>query len=293
MVNIRIDPSRERTILDFRPLGFRDAMVLGRYHYCQVHHPLQAHNHGDMYEICLLDQGRQVYVVGDESYVLKGGDAFFTRPHEVHGTGCNPEDRGTLYWLLLRVPRKSEPFLLMPPAQHQTFFDELCRLPSRVFPTHGRLKPILDQLIQAFSERTDPLHVSNLQNLVLRFMLDFIDIGRRSPSEGSNRILSCACKRAQEYVLENLEQRIKVEALAKVAGLSPSRFKARFKREMGMAPIDYVLRCKIDNAKLALSTTGSSVTEVAFALGFSSSQHFATVFRRFTGLSPRSFRQST
>jgi AraC-like DNA-binding protein len=166
-------------------------------------------------------------------------------------------------------------------------------LPSRVFPTHGRLKPILDQLIQAFSERTDPLHVSNLQNLVLRFMLDFIDIGRRSPSEGSNRILSCACKRAQEYVLENLEQRIKVEALAKVAGLSPSRFKARFKLEMGMAPIDYVLRCKIDNAKLALSTTGSSVTEVAFALGFSSSQHFATVFRRFTGLSPRSFRQST
>ena len=62
---VLIDPSEERRILDFRPLGFSDVVVLGRYRYAAVHPALGEHSHGTMMEICFLERGEQTYFVGD------------------------------------------------------------------------------------------------------------------------------------------------------------------------------------------------------------------------------------
>jgi AraC-like DNA-binding protein len=59
--------------------------------------------------------------------------------------------------------------------------------------------------------------------------------------------------------------------------LSQPRFNARFKAEVSIPPA----------AQQLLGVHGSTVTQVAMELNFCSSQHFATVFRRYTGHSPR------
>ena len=69
-----------------------------------------------------------------------------------------------------------------------------------------------------------------------------------------------------------------------VARLSESRFKARFKREMGVPPAEYWLRKKVEQASVLLAK--ATITQVAHQLGFSSSQYFATVFKRYTLTSP-------
>jgi AraC-like DNA-binding protein len=79
-----------------------------------------------------------------------------------------------------------------------------------------------------------------------------------------------------------------VPRLAEVARLSQSRCKIRFRQETGVPPAEYWLRKKIEKAADLLRTR--SVTEVAYALGFSSSQYFATAFRRYTLASPSQFR---
>ena len=65
--------------------------------------------------------------------------------------------------------------------------------------------------------------------------------------------------------------------------------KARFREELGMPPHEYILRRRIDRAAtlLADKTTNRSVTEVAYDLGFSSSQYFATVFQTFHPPNPQ------
>ena len=98
MLNILIDPSSERKIADFRTLGLTDVMTLGRYNYAFSHRPLPKHTHGNMLEICLLDEGVQPYQVEGKPLMLKGGEVLVTLPNEVHGTGPNPENRGCLYW---------------------------------------------------------------------------------------------------------------------------------------------------------------------------------------------------
>jgi AraC-like DNA-binding protein len=286
-VNVLVDPSPERRIIDLRKLGFRDVLVLGRYHYNEVHRPLKPHAHGNVIEICLLVRGCQTYVVEGQIYVLKGGDVLFTRPHEVHGTGGNPEDRGTLYWMLIRVPGSRERFLSLAGNKQRQLFRELFGLPSRSFSSQGRLKPQMDQIMSAYEDGRNPLRFQKLTSLLLRFLLDFIELGRQSrPGEVSGPI-----GRAQAYVEANLEEHLSVARLAAVARLSPSRFRARFRDETGLPPADYVARQKIEEAKKRLAHAEHTITRVAVDLGFCTSQYFATVFRKHAGVSPSVFRQ--
>ena len=62
MLNVLIDPSDERKIADFRKLGMKDMLTLGRYQYTSARSPLKKHTHGNMFEICLLDEGVQTYI---------------------------------------------------------------------------------------------------------------------------------------------------------------------------------------------------------------------------------------
>ena len=79
-------------------------------------------------------------------------------------------------------------------------------------------------------------------------------------------------------------QDVQLRDLARQTHLSLSRFKARFKMETGVSPRQFLLRTRIEVAKRRLAAEGESVTRVAMSLGFSSSQYFATVFKRITGM---------
>ncbi|MNL10142.1 DNA-binding transcriptional activator FeaR [compost metagenome] len=59
-----------------------------------------------------------------------------------------------------------------------------------------------------------------------------------------------------------------------------------------MPPVDFILRSKVEEGKKLLQLPdGESVTAIAFKLNFSSSQYFATVFKKYTGISPAEFKQ--
>lgn len=70
-----------------------------------------------------------------------------------------------------------------------------------------------------------------------------------------------------------------------------SRFKAKFKGQMGVTPHAYMNALKIDSAKIYLKAEKLSVTEIAYMLNFSSSHHFASVFKKYVGCTPTEFRK--
>lgn len=79
-----------------------------------------------------------------------------------------------------------------------------------------------------------------------------------------------------------------MEELAQVALLSVSRFKQKFKDQMGTSPRNFINYNKIEAAKHKLQENGN-VTQTAMELGFSSSNYFSSVFRRFTSTSPTDY----
>ncbi len=93
------------------------------------------------------------------------------------------------------------------------------------------------------------------------------------------------------YIEENLNDDLSREALAERAHLSPSRFHAVFRKALGVAPVDYVLRQRVRRAQQLLISSDMAVREIATAAGFGDAFHFSRLFKKRCGSSPAIYRE--
>jgi AraC family transcriptional regulator len=93
------------------------------------------------------------------------------------------------------------------------------------------------------------------------------------------------------FVNDNLSASLSLTDIAGVVQMGPCHFARAFKESTGLSPHQYVLRRRIDRAVEMLKDERSSLAGIAYDLGFSSQGHFTTVFRKFTGTQPGSYRE--
>src|SRR4051812_45710110 len=84
-----------------------------------------------------------------------------------------------------------------------------------------------------------------------------------------------------------------VRRLARVSHVSEAHFARSFRQAFGVPPHRYLLTRRIERAIALLRDTGSSITEIAFATGWSSLGTFGRTFRDVTGTSPGALRVRT
>ncbi|MDF2811144.1 MAG: AraC family transcriptional regulator [Microvirga sp.] len=82
-----------------------------------------------------------------------------------------------------------------------------------------------------------------------------------------------------------------LEELAKLSGMSRTSFAVRFREEVGVPPLTYVLNWRMRLAERELSETDHSVADIAWSLGYGSESAFSNAFSRATGCSPGRFRK--
>ena len=85
---------------------------------------------------------------------------------------------------------------------------------------------------------------------------------------------------------ENPARTWTVEALAAEASLSRSAFFNRFRRAMGVAPMEYLLAWRMTLAKNLLRRRQGGIQEIAERVGYGSASAFSTAFTRYVGLPP-------
>lgn len=121
-------------------------------------------------------------------------------------------------------------------------------------------------------------------------------IGHIDRALEQKRRISVEAKRlvrsAMVYLHENYAKSISRQDIAKYIGVSEDHMTFCFRQELGITPIVYLQRYRVNQAKHMLKETDQSVTSIAFSVGFSDSGYFSRIFRRETGLSPEKFRQS-
>ncbi len=111
-----------------------------------------------------------------------------------------------------------------------------------------------------------------------------------------NRALSGEAQRlvrqAMAYIHQHYAEPISRADLAQHVALSEDYLTDCFRKELGVTPITYINRYRVNQAKILLTETYKSVTEIALDVGFSDSSYFSRVFRRETGMSPTDYRQA-
>ncbi|MFN3530119.1 MAG: AraC family transcriptional regulator [Bacteroidia bacterium] len=96
-----------------------------------------------------------------------------------------------------------------------------------------------------------------------------------------------------DYIKNNLHENISLKDLSSQACMSTTSFYRSFKREMGMSPIEYIIREKIKHAKKLLSQPQHNVSEVSYAAGFYDYNYFIRLFKKYEGVTPRQYQMMT
>ncbi|WP_334078088.1 AraC family transcriptional regulator [Paenibacillus sanfengchensis] len=91
------------------------------------------------------------------------------------------------------------------------------------------------------------------------------------------------------YMQRHFRSKIQLETLAEIAGLTPSSYSRRFKREKGATPVEYLSRLRLHHAKMLLSRPGITVKEAAAESGFGNEFYFSRVFKREVGMAPTAY----
>ncbi len=96
--------------------------------------------------------------------------------------------------------------------------------------------------------------------------------------------------RVVDFIAANLAHDLSLEMLAAETGLGDFAFLRAFKASTGETPHQFVLKARIERAKLLLATSDATLAMIALDLGFSSHSHFTATFRRVVGATPHAYR---
>ena len=280
-----LPPDQNRIHVDLAVIGLPEVPLLGVHDEKYARQGLAPHVHPGLMEICYLTRGERVYHVNRQDYPFRGNEVFVTYPDELHGSGRHPHGKGLLYWMQVRLPKRPAPFLALSARDAWPLVRQLRHLPRRRFLGDRRLKTLYEEIMDLFLHgKPDFQRIEIATRLTQWLML----VSRCAQREASRRVTP-DIRRVCDHVESNLGHPANIHELAALAALSESRFKVKFKEQTGLPPAEYVVRRKVEKAREWLGQ-GRSVTDVAFDLGFSSSQYFATVFKRITNQRPRDLR---
>lgn len=98
-------------------------------------------------------------------------------------------------------------------------------------------------------------------------------------------------RRAQEYIEQNLAEKLSVEELADLVSMTRRTFIRKFKGSTGNTPIEYIQRVRIEAAKRSFELRDETIEQVVLAVGYEDVPSFRKVFKRFTGITPQEYRR--
>lgn len=96
---------------------------------------------------------------------------------------------------------------------------------------------------------------------------------------------------AKRYIKSNFEKQITLKDIADSVHLSVIYFRSVFTESVGVSPHQYLIDCRIENAKKLLWDTDIPICEVAEKCGFGCQQYLNKVFKQGTGMTPASYRK--
>lgn len=109
--------------------------------------------------------------------------------------------------------------------------------------------------------------------------------------EGRNDHGDAEIQAAQKWLAGHFSVTAPVEEMIKRSKLAERTFKRRFAAATGLAPIAYVQRLRIEDAKRRLERTDTAIEEISWRVGYEDAAFFRRLFRRATGMTPGAYRK--
>jgi len=247
------------------------------------------HSH-DCFELLLLTDGATTYEFRDSRHVDLSGSHFLIIPPGKEHRGANDVRRPvSLTGIMLDFTKLDQ--IVHCPFSSSELAWIITQLEADSNNSHKMSKE-LSFLVKALPQKMVEVsnsRVESIASLRLRICEILLEIARQL-SQQRTEINRATVDRAIDYMRKNLATSCSMEHLAKQALCSRARLFESFRASTGMTPNDYWQRMRVDVAQELLLKTKRSITDIASECGFNTSQYFSSVFRKYSGESPRDFR---
>jgi AraC-like DNA-binding protein len=128
-------------------------------------------------------------------------------------------------------------------------------------------------------------------NHLLDYLLILI-VRQLSKQNNSRRDFPETFMKLEQALRKNLSHQWTVEEMAAMVGLGSTAFSEKVKQYTGFSPLHYLINIRISEAIRLLKGEPINLTDIALDVGFYSSQHFSTTFKKLTGYTPSQFRKN-
>jgi len=248
--------------------------------------PMPMESHPDAVEFLLLRSGCKQIQVEDRLYEMQGGDLLVVFPGERHGAEDFVQNRTSLAYLLMAVPTEVPRFCMLEEEERSALWEQLKLLKGRMLKVSPSVCRTMDRLFDHVDTGL-PLERARIRTELMRFLFQILE-----EAGEEDKSLPADIAAVIRYIREAREEMPDIAKMAALVNLSESRFKQKFKQATGIPPAEFTVREKIRESQTLLKDPARTVTSIAMELGFSSSQHFSVLFRKYTGLSPIQYRQN-
>jgi AraC-like DNA-binding protein len=239
--------------------------------------------------------GRFDWVIDDQHHILYPGDLAIVLPGQSFGGEKDLLDIGTVSWMHLALQQleRNEKIVLGPWSRlseaEGISIGKIILLNG--CPVLSRLKEggALFQNIYTEFLNQELGYYARVNQLIDEL---FIMIARQlSRQNNSRRDFPQTFMKLEQSLRENLSHQWTVEEMAALVGLGITAFSEKVKSYTGFSPLNYLINIRISEAIKLLKRPEVHVTDIALDVGFYSSQHFATTFKKLTGYTPSDFRK--
>lgn len=254
--------------------------------------PLSEHSHDKAYEFVYIESGKATWEVRRRTYETRTGEVFHSKPGEAHRGGYDIIEPCRFWWLIVRLPeagaRDGSRCLGLDGPELRRLREALDGLPRVAKPGAAPVRCL--RRLRFAMERGGRFADIEIRLCLVDFLLQLCAAG-----DGADPVPS-DLKASIDLVLREAAERPdwnpSLQELAKRANVSPSYYHRIFKTYTGLTPKHYFDHVKISEASRLLKETTLPITDIAFRLGYSSTQHFASAFRRFSGQTPTGWRSA-
>ncbi len=239
------------------------------------------HTHGEEeYELHYFIQGNGRFKHRGGVHPIQPGTIFLCGPAEMHSI-IVPEDTAPLtYYAVLFQPGRKE--------------EELSGLAKRLlhkrpyYQIKGNYLFYFEDLMEKSRQNNSDL-LRSAEHQFISFLYLLTETGYEFHyTDFRNHHMEKALRLLQSSVFS----RTTLEEISERVGLNKSYFIRLFKKKMGITPMQYLKRLKLDAARTMLMSTEQPIYSIAEKLNYYSEFHFSKAFKAHAGISPRAFRHT-
>lgn len=239
--------------------------------------------------------GRFDWVIEDQHHILYPGDLAIILPGQCFGGEKDLLDIGTVSWLHLEWQQLDQNGKIAM-GRWSGLTESESRTIGRILllnnsPVLSKLKDAgtLFQSIQTELANQEIGYCARINQLIDELII--LLARQLTRQNNSRRDFPQTFMKLEQTLRENLSHQWTVEEMAALVGLGITAFSEKVKSFTGFSPLNYLINIRISEAIKLLKRQDVHITDIALDVGFYSSQHFATTFKKLTGYTPSEFRK--